>query len=1829
MKLSGVCRFIARASLNYPSSRNIGYFIFLVEAYIEISLVAYNPFSNSSTASTFKNSFPSLIKHSNLFYLLSNLQQYLALTILLLLALILCFLLWTIIYYKGNKGADFSGDRFYENIRLGDRWIIGIMHSAQIGVVLVGGILGVVASCRGQDVLHSCFANEMVCYKFIHVISIIVAILTLGAAIVLYYIHLWIVKKWPNPLSSYCKTGPSDIIHLIVIALIIIVRFLVLFGRSLSNDFKYLTILYGSIILLTVDLIIEIAKPTYLGPLNKAQLYKRCGVLSVVFFSLLSNSTYLKEFELYFISISIYALLIKFSNSWRCKVRSELFGQNFYNDRDWLQILRLALHTSDNFINKAKNVKYDPISNQEQAILDLVVLTEKIQERAYRITFENSKVDYHNKEVHAQGFSVRRRDRTSIDIEGSFREANFATAAELVGQQSARRKFSNGDTIASRSSIIRDNRSIKLSMSRFGDSPNSPDLGGNLGLNNHGMFDYFNQLSRQDQLERFIKVYLSPLLSRNINLGEGERIILDKFTAMRLYPLGDVIVSIESILQETIAKGIMSIRIKSSNYFVEYLGLYVMLSVFFSHKITLAAYILHELKVKVEGKNASSRKMMSSSHFIDPHGNVTSQNKNNFGNDDGQRESQGNKGAYREFNLKMAIQILNEILTIKNKQYLDIPFDSEPEQGVSNSNVKQGLKVGRYFIFLCVLNWFEDIKKKFLMVMNIKVKFYNSILSSGVDFTTVLGTSEVFTRTITFIENRFKQIFEKASTRYSPVTIVYANFLDLVRQNTGKAKALLKGAVKKYQGDCNTIIDCIANRSKETCFVGMSMEKQTFHLITSHCSNVTRMLGHLPSELLGSKMETILPQPISLVHSCLVHPTTIVGNIIFGSRYRPVPVVRSNSYIRLFNLSVAMNYRLKAGVETVGFLVAHPIAEEVSVIVNDDGEILELDEQASCYFERSANMDVYSTELASHLKELAELHKYHLSNPRPTPEQLVDQPRLLCLYRDFFQLRVGKSFEVKGKSGLIHVMRATINITLVPAVKAYLRLVSFKVDFSSTVEDISIQRLNELATSEKISKLPHISQEEIRLFNFIDFSENELLLKLRTKTSQAFGRKIQQRSQREIDIYNMRVVTDKLFSFPKKTIATKRVEAFGKSSWVIESTVNAIKLDRMVVDEPNDSNDEKHHTATKKMSEIDADYYVNIFYKKFLKPNISSSSFYKNPQLLVLFVAILFAITLQYSSGFAKYIVDFNARKEIVRTFDLQKWIKLEFSGVFDVSSTLNTLYLVKQYNLTSDYFTFPNFSNSTSIVDELKGFANQYKGCLAYSTLTFELLMDKLSYPSKWNPPTQSYLKESLAVQHSLDAVLSAEDYSPNATLLTPLQNDYLQAIQTHWTAYSAYQEHLSSRILSAAIWTNLLSIFLNLLQIFIFLLFALTTQRKITLTYSKLFRLSRVGCETHRQEIMVQIDYLEGLLDDQYTSYVNDRVLWPRDRRRENSAVVASGPLGFGSAELGEDGSGGARVRKGTSTEASSRLQFKRSSSYRYGLIKVFFLFVMTVIPLSILHGGDILANYTKYKVKYNLLSVRRANFNLWLSQTILKICLLQLAVSSDNNSILKINPSALFEAHSKQLKNAIVPSFAMAQELELGEFYEAYHSYLNSYTVCEAFKAESYEMPGCGQGGTAHLKDSMVSSITTVVSTLDEAYFITKSIEGGASNATILLFNQKFSSYLNYARTGKLQEAFYLPLENILDEYLLPMLSSEKKDGGEILDATNPIGFVLQYNSSAQTYISVGGLASALGIILLLKYVLPRICFILKAFHYTSLLVPWRFLLRNPLLSHHFNE
>jgi hypothetical protein len=395
------------------------------------------------------------------------------------------------------------------------------------------------------------------------------------------------------------------------------------------------------------------------------------------------------------------------------------------------------------------------------------------------------------------------------------------------------------------------------------------------------------------------------------------------------------------------------------------------------------------------------------------------------------------------------------------------------------------------------INTYDDLKKEVTSICETKTNFMNDLLANGADFKEIFRLTNQFSRRQLRLESSFKQLINKSQGKFTPVMMIYGNYLYHIEQNLRKARKILRRYVlKKFFFDLRNICNIPLGKNEEMITVGCSMERETFHMINMVSCNCFPFLEYDAHELVGQDLNILIPKPLNQYHQNLMKPINLSGVLFERKTQTEISIVKKNGYLAIGQATFRMNYRVGSCLEVFAAIVFDKETYGLKnlMVVNEDMLISGLSEAATDYFEKDTFIFQYNKRFKSIFTSLNYFSNFRLKFNELSLDSLMEDDLILEHCRVYFNFLNGDQVEIIDKNGFKRPLFMKITINCLPTVSKYIQFVEFELNLLEELGVTSLDNAN-LSQSFSMFTVGTLGNPKERKFNYQLLDSHELRVK--------------------------------------------------------------------------------------------------------------------------------------------------------------------------------------------------------------------------------------------------------------------------------------------------------------------------------------------------------------------------------------------------------------------------------------------------------------------------------------------------------------------------------------------------------------------------------------------------------------------------------------------------------------------------------------------------------------------------------------------------------------
>jgi hypothetical protein len=407
----------------------------------------------------------------------------------------------------------------------------------------------------------------------------------------------------------------------------------------------------------------------------------------------------------------------------------------------------------------------------------------------------------------------------------------------------------------------------------------------------------------------------------------------------------------------------------------------------------------------------------------------------------------------------------------------------------------------RLFACATFINVYSDLKSMVSKICNLKSKFFSDIHNNGVDFKVIFAQAKQFSLYSAKLMEDFKSLIEQSKGKFTPLMMIYGNFLYHFEQNKTAARKILQTFSNKvFFFDLRSITGMNLGPNEELITVGVSMEKEKFHKMIMVSCNCFNYLEYDAFELIGKNLNLVLPDPINSFHTDLMDPKRLTGILFDMKAPQQMVIKKKTGYMATCKAVTRMNYRVSSSLEVFAALIFNrdTFDQERIMVVNEEMMITEISEIATDIFEKNTYIYQYNNKFTPIFADLNYVSNFRLRNESLELSNIMKDKVILQHYDTYFNFMNGEIIDVVDKSGFERTLRLKINVTYMPTIQRFMRLIYFTItdleaDFEPEI--LNNQELNVSGQQEEFNQYSKDFRQKRRKFNYGMLDKNELELK--------------------------------------------------------------------------------------------------------------------------------------------------------------------------------------------------------------------------------------------------------------------------------------------------------------------------------------------------------------------------------------------------------------------------------------------------------------------------------------------------------------------------------------------------------------------------------------------------------------------------------------------------------------------------------------------------------------------------------------------------------------
>ena len=360
----------------------------------------------------------------------------------------------------------------------------------------------------------------------------------------------------------------------------------------------------------------------------------------------------------------------------------------------------------------------------------------------------------------------------------------------------------------------------------------------------------------------------------------------------------------------------------------------------------------------------------------------------------------------------------------------------------------QKMEVNSIKLYGCAtfINVYNDLKRMIEKICGSKSEMLKSLLDHGIDFREMFRLAGMFTRYSQSLMKQFTNLIEQSKGRFTPLMMIYGNYLYHVEQNKMAARKVLKEFINKaFYYDMMSISGTTMDENEELVTIGVSAEVNTFHRITMLSCNCFNYLEYDALELIGQNLNCLLPSPLNSFHEMLMDPQFITGMLFEKKETQQLMFKKKNGFMSVCKAITRMNYKVNDQLDIFCALIfdKETLGLRNIMIIDEEMRITEISEMATDLFVKDTYIYQYNKKFARVFTDLNIVCNFRLKHDQLDLDSLMTDKSILKHYQTYFDFLNGEEMDVIDKSGDRRRLRVQINVTFMPTIQRYVRTMSY------------------------------------------------------------------------------------------------------------------------------------------------------------------------------------------------------------------------------------------------------------------------------------------------------------------------------------------------------------------------------------------------------------------------------------------------------------------------------------------------------------------------------------------------------------------------------------------------------------------------------------------------------------------------------------------------------------------------------------------------------------------------------------------------------------------
>jgi hypothetical protein len=394
------------------------------------------------------------------------------------------------------------------------------------------------------------------------------------------------------------------------------------------------------------------------------------------------------------------------------------------------------------------------------------------------------------------------------------------------------------------------------------------------------------------------------------------------------------------------------------------------------------------------------------------------------------------------------------------------------------------------------INIYGDLKKDIEGICDTKNSFVNGLLLHGADFRDIFRQTTQFSKQQTVIVDKFDKLVGKCEGKFTPLMMIYGNYLYHIEQNLALARKILRQfVIKNFFFDMRNICTISLGRNEEMITIGCSMEKETFHTINMVSCNCFFYLEYDAQDLIGHDLSILIPKPLDGYHRNLMKPANLSGILFERKTYTELSIVKKNGYLAVGQATFRMNYRVDRCLEVFASIIfdKDTYGFKNIMVVNEDMLITAISEAGTDYFEKETFIFQYNKRFNQIFNSMNYFSNFRMKHEL-SMDTLMEDDHILEHCRVYFNFLNGDKIDIIDKNGMRRPLYMKISVSYMPTVGKYMQFIEFELDI---MEDFGATTIGEYELTRSISSFTvgTLGNPKERNFNYSLLDSRELKVK--------------------------------------------------------------------------------------------------------------------------------------------------------------------------------------------------------------------------------------------------------------------------------------------------------------------------------------------------------------------------------------------------------------------------------------------------------------------------------------------------------------------------------------------------------------------------------------------------------------------------------------------------------------------------------------------------------------------------------------------------------------